>query len=261
MSEDRLERGRRVLFVSDVHLTPAEPETFLLFLEFLEKEVAGARALYLLGDLFDFWVGPRQAARPGWGEIFARTRALRESGTEVYFQRGNRDFALDGAFATAQGLRVLADIAETTLGDRRVLLTHGDLLCTRDVRYQRMRRVIRSRPARWLLDRLPWRVAAGLAGGFRRASDAEISRKSSWVLDPDMALAKEWLERGFDALIFGHVHRGETYRVSLADREATIFVLGSWENRPGFVEWDGTRLAMRAYGGARLVPAAGPESP
>jgi UDP-2,3-diacylglucosamine hydrolase len=246
---DRSVRGGRVLFVSDVHLTPEQPEIQRLFGEFLDL-AAGARALYVLGDLFDYWVGQKQARLPGFAEVLDRLRDLAENGTDVHFMAGNRDFMLDHAFASSLGMRPLPDVAAATVGDKRVLLTHGDLLCTRDLPYHRMRRVIRSRLARLLMRAMPLRAGIRLAGGFRQASGKEISRKSAYVLDPDFEEARRWLERGYDALVFGHVHRGERYRVTLPDREADIFILGSWEDAPSYVEWDGRELRLRAYPGA-----------
>jgi UDP-2,3-diacylglucosamine hydrolase len=241
---ERLRRGDRVLFVSDVHLSPDEPEVFVRFCRFLRDDAAGARALYILGDLFDFWIGRRQASIPGYGEVFRRIRALRDEGTEVFFIQGNRDYMLTEPFAAAHGIRVLSDVAEIALGERRVLLTHGDLLCTRDLAYHRMRRVIRSRPARALLSALPMPVALRIAGGVRRASGTEVRQKSAYVLDPDFGEIKAWLGRGFDTLIFGHVHKGEQYRVRLDGREADVFVLASWEDVPNWVLWDGGELSF-----------------
>ena len=233
--------------LSDVHLTPAEPEVFLHFLKFLEEEAAGARALYLLGDLFDFWVGRRQAELPGFDEVFKRLRALREEGTEVFFLPGNRDFALDREFAAGHGMRLLPDFAEVRLGNRRVLLTHGDLLCTRDLRYQRMRPIIRSRLVRGIFTRLPLRLSLKLAHGARTASGAEIRSKSAYVLDPDFEEIRTWLLKGFDALVFGHVHTGEHYRIKLENRTADVFVLSSWERQGSYVEWNGEDLGLRPY--------------
>ncbi|MHC4859105.1 MAG: metallophosphoesterase, partial [Planctomycetota bacterium] len=112
---ERRSAGDRVLFVSDVHLTPSEPGIRRLFRRFLE-DAAGARALFILGDLFDYWVGAKQARLPDFDEILSWLRGLGENGTEVSFMQGNRDFMLDGAFASAQGMRPLPDVAETTVG-------------------------------------------------------------------------------------------------------------------------------------------------
>ncbi len=247
MPEDHQIRGERVLFTSDVHLTPAEPDTFAHFMKFLREEVPGARALYILGDLFDFWVGRQQAALPGYDLLFERLRKLGERGTEVCFLSGNRDFALDAEFAAGHGIRMLPDVADIRLGGRRVLLTHGDLLCTRDVRYQRMRPIIRSRLVRGIFTRLPLRLSLTLAAGVRNASGAEIGRKSAYVLDPDFEEIKAWLDRGFDALIFGHVHTGEHHRLELEERTADVFVLSSWEKTGSFVEWNGEELALATF--------------
>jgi UDP-2,3-diacylglucosamine hydrolase len=240
-------RGERVLFVSDVHLTPAEPDIFLHFMKFLREVACGARALYVLGDLFDFWVGRRQAELPGFAEVLRRLRELAEQGTEVHFLAGNRDFALDRELAAGHGIRMLSDFAEVRLGGGRVLLTHGDQLCTRDVWYQRMRPVIRSRLVRGVFTRLPLSVSLKLAAGARSASGAEIGKKSAYVLDPDFEEVRAWLSKGFDALVFGHVHTGEHYRLDLGDRRADVFVLSSWERGGSFVEWDGERLSLRTY--------------
>jgi UDP-2,3-diacylglucosamine hydrolase len=248
---DRLIRDR-VLFVSDVHLTPADPETFLLFCRFLTEEAVGAKSLYLLGDVFDFWVGRKQITVPGYAEVFRRIRDLAGSGTEVFFMAGNRDYMLDAGFAGAHGMKLLPDRAEAIVGTKRVLLTHGDLLVTKDKAYQRMRKVIRSDPARRLLAALPLTTALRLAGGFRTASGAEIRRKPAYVLDPDFEEARTWLGDGFDALVFGHVHRGEQYHLWIDGRRADIFILGAWEDAPSFVEWDGRALVLRPYApGAR----------
>jgi UDP-2,3-diacylglucosamine hydrolase len=248
----------RVLFTSDIHLTPEQPEIFLAFLRFLDDVASGAEALYILGDLFDFWVGEAQLDVPGYGEVFRRIRRLADDGTAVFFLAGNRDFVLDGPFAEARGLTLLPDVAEVALGDRRAILTHGDLLCTRDVRYLGMRRVLRSRPVRGLLHRLPGRLVLSLAERLRKTSEREIAAKPAWVMAPDFREARAWLERrGCDTLIFGHVHWGERYRLALGAGEADVIVLGSWEHVPNYAEWDGSDLRLVSYDAADPAPAAG----
>ena len=246
---DRQMRGERALVVSDVHLTPRDPETVHLFLQFLRTEAEGAGALHIIGDLFDFWLGRKQATMPGYAPILSALARLAEGGTEVTFLPGNRDFALGAETLGSRGVRVLPDVAEVRFGPRRVILTHGDLLCTRDHRYHQMRRVIRSRPALSILEALPRGVAMRLAGGFRKASGVEIEAKSRYVLDPDFEEARRWLEKGFDALIFGHVHTGEHYRVDLEDRTADIVVLPSWQDQPGFALWDGEAIRLQRFTG------------
>ncbi len=240
-------RGGRVLFVSDVHLTPLEPAIFAGFCRFLDTEAPGARALYVLGDLFDFWVGRRQNRLPGYAEVFRRLRAIRDGGTTVGFVPGNRDFLLEGAFASSQGLSVLPDVAEILLDGRRLCLTHGDLLCTRDEAYHRMRRFLRSRLARALMGLLPLPVALRLAGGLRWASVMEVARKTHYELTLDFAEARRWAARGYDAIVCGHVHRGERYRLALPDRSADLVVLPGWDVVPGYAEWTEGEVRLRSF--------------
>jgi len=237
----------KVVFASDVHLTPAEPEVFVRFCRFLDETAKGAAALFLLGDVFDFWVGERQLEVPGYAEVFDRLAALRNSGTEVHFLEGNRDFLLGGEFARKRGIVVLPDLCSIRLGDRKVLLTHGDLLCTHDTAYLRMRKVIRSRPARAVMAGMPLGVALGIARGFRSASGRAIDEKPAYRMQPDFDLARRWLSGGYDALVFGHVHTGERYRLALPDREADVFVLGSWDDVPSYVEAGPDGLVLRAF--------------
>ncbi|MEN8148984.1 MAG: (d)CMP kinase [Planctomycetota bacterium] len=241
----------RVLFVSDVHLTPALPDVFLRFCRFLTDEAAGARALYILGDLFDFWIGRRQVRQAPYAEVLRRIRELSEAGTDVFFVQGNRDYMLDAGFAAAHGMKLLPDVAEVTVGGKRIVVTHGDLLVTKDVAYLRMRRVLRSRPMRWLLANLPLSLALRISGRVQRATGSAVRAKPAYVLEPDWGLARRWLSDGVHALVFGHVHRGEHVRLFVDGRRADVFIPGAWEDRPGWVEWDGEKLALRSASAGR----------
>jgi UDP-2,3-diacylglucosamine hydrolase len=245
----------KALFVSDVHLSPAAPAEFRSFLRFLDETVPGVDRLYVLGDLFDIWVGPRQALLPCFDRVLSRFRDLRERGTRMGFVRGNRDFLLAGPCARDAGLEVLPDRADVEIAGRRLILTHGDLLCTRDRAYHRMRRVIRSGPARAAMRRLPLGLALRLARGFRWASVAEVARKSDYRMGLDLAEARAWLEGGADAIICGHVHRGERYRFRFEGRTADLISLPAWDRSPGYAELSDAGLSLRSA--SPSPPAAG----
>jgi UDP-2,3-diacylglucosamine hydrolase len=244
----------KALFVSDIHLSPAAPAEFRAFLRFLDEATPGIDRLYVLGDLFDIWVGPKQARVPGFDRVLARFRALRDRGTRVGFVRGNRDFLLAGPCARDAGLEVLPDRADVEIAGRRLILTHGDLLCTRDRAYHRMRRVIRSGPARAAMRRLPLGLALRLARGFRWASVAEVTRKSDYRMGLDLAEARAWLEGGADAIVCGHVHRGERYRFRFEGRTADLISLPAWDRTPGYAEITDSGLRLCAW---TPPPAAG----
>jgi UDP-2,3-diacylglucosamine hydrolase len=237
----------KALFVSDVHLSPADPRVFGLFLRFLAEVVPGVARLYVLGDLFDIWIGPRQATIAGFDRVLSRLRALRTEGTEIGFVRGNRDFLLEGPCALRAGLDVLPDKATVTIAGRRLILTHGDLLCTRDRAYHRMRRIIRSRPARAVMKRLPLGFALRLARGFRWASVAEVARKSDYHMGLDPGEVRSWLEDGIDAIVCGHVHRGERYRFQLDGRSAELVSLPAWDRAAGYAELTEEGFRLRPW--------------
>ena len=132
------------LFISDLHLDESRPEIVDLFERFLQTEARGAAALYILGDLFESWIGDDDDS-PLAERVARALRALSDSGVPVYFMRGNRDFVLGKDFARKAGMTILGDPIIIDLDGQRVLLMHGDTLCTDDVDYQKFRRIMHNR--------------------------------------------------------------------------------------------------------------------
>ena len=231
-----------VVVAGDVHLTPEHPEVAAHFLAFLEGLRGRAATLVLIGDVFDWWVGRRQATEPFAARIVEGLRTLAASGTRLVFQGGNRDYAFDGA----PGLEIATwpDVVRTRWGTRTVVVTHGDLLCSADVRYQRMRRLLRSRAGRGALAALPHACATYLARGLRDLSEREVRRKPYASMGIDYGLARAWLDGyGADVLVAGHVHTGVHHRLpGTPDRD--VVVLKDWEAGGGVVTWDGRALEL-----------------
>jgi UDP-2,3-diacylglucosamine hydrolase len=240
----------RVLFAGDVHLHAARPEGGERFRRFLAEVVRGAASLYLLGDLFDHWVSPQQARIPFYAGVLAALRETARSGVDVAFTPGNRDFLLDDEALAAAGMRRLPSWHEIRLGDEYVLLTHGDLLCTRDRPYQRMRAALRLPVFPWVARCIPLRVAAGLGERLRGVSRRAVAAKRPEVC----GLAPEAVARCFssgrrDAIVCGHVHRPGEWRGRVAGRSRRLLVLPEWAEAAGWIEW-------RA-GGWRILPGTG----
>lgn len=213
------------LFISDLHLDAERPQATELFLRFLREEARHARALFILGDLFEAWIG--DDAPGALGESVARAlRALSRGGTRVHFMRGNRDFLLDADYAQACGMRLLPDPCVLRIGDAPTLLLHGDLLCTDDIAYQRFRAESRS-PA--------WRQAflarpIGERQAFANQARAESRRHQQGldlaITDASPTAVSEMLRlHGVRRMIHGHTHRPA--RHSLDDGCERI-VLGDW---------------------------------
>lgn len=203
---DVLEPGTRV--VGDLHLDLSRPEQVEAFVAWLDG-LGKCPQLVILGDLFEYWVGMAQADSEGGRRALGALRACSARGTRLDFLLGNRDFLLDGRFAAATGGRVHpAGLLGTTPRGERVLFLHGDELCTADRAYQRLRRVLRSGPLRFLAPRLPAGVTRAAARRLRRASRSAVAAKPApEKAQSPSAAAAHLAAAGADVLVVGHAHR------------------------------------------------------
>ena len=221
------------LFIADLHLDPARPEITRLFGDFLEGEARGARALYILGDLFESWVGDDDPSDAGVF-VATRLRALSDAGIPVYFQRGNRDFLLGDAYARRAGMTILPDPAVILLDGSPALLMHGDLLCTDDTAYQQFRAQTRDPAwqAGFLSQPLDARLAfAQQARAASKARQGELSQAGTMetITDVSASTVEAHLTRyGVETLIHGHTHRPAIHQLDVAGRTCRRVVLGDW---------------------------------
>ncbi|MET0328426.1 MAG: UDP-2,3-diacylglucosamine diphosphatase, partial [Luteimonas sp.] len=240
------------LFISDRHLDPARPEITALFLDFLDGEARDADALYVLGDLFESWVGDDDPSEAG-AAVAARLAALSDAGVPIAFMHGNRDFLVGHDFARRAGLRLLPDPAVIDLYGRPVLLTHGDLLCTSDVEYQAVRAQVRNPAwqAHMLAQPLPTRLAFA-----QQARDASQARAATLrdagtmesITDVAPATVEAWFARyGVDTMIHGHTHRPAVHDLQVAGRDCRRIVLGDWFEQGS---------VLRAHADGRLALSA-----
>jgi UDP-2,3-diacylglucosamine hydrolase len=218
------------LFISDLHLCSSRPAITRQFLAFLESTAPEAEALFILGDLFEYWAGDDDIADPHHAEVIAALRALITSGTAVYFMHGNRDFLLGDGFSAASGIIVLNDPTPLNLYGMHTLLSHGDALCTDDVRYQEFRRQVRA-PS-WQQQFLQQPLAARKAQieALRQRSEQEKSGKAESIMDVNAA-AVHALLREYDyppLLIHGHTHRPALHKLNVDGHACRRWVLGDW---------------------------------
>jgi UDP-2,3-diacylglucosamine hydrolase len=215
---------RCTILASDFHLTPTNPAEIDVFVEFTRRVARGAERLLILGDLFEYWVGPHQLADPQYSRVFAACRDLAASGTEVVLFHGNRDFLLADQEARAAGGRVVGEECAFDLYGRRVLAMHGDSLCTRDIEYQKSKRILRGRFVRWLSQVMPAAPAHAIALRLRAKSGRSIARKTNFTMGIVDAEVERRLAEGFDAIVCGHVHQPESRTLS----GGQLHVLGDW---------------------------------
>jgi len=217
-----------VLFVSDLHLDAARPAITALFLDLLAGEARQAEALYILGDLFEAWVGDDDPGEPG-ASVCAALQALADCGVPVFLMRGNRDFLYGQGIAERSGARLLPDPCVVSLAGRPTLLMHGDLLCSDDVAYQAFRRQVRDPAwqANFLAQPLPVRQA--FAAQARAASRQHQAGVSEAITDVNATTVENTMAAyGVDRLIHGHTHRPAIHSLTVNGRPATRVVLGDW---------------------------------
>ena len=216
------------LFISDLHLDDMRPQITDLFARFLTEEARDADALYILGDLFESWIGDDDDASLALRVAHA-LRALSDSGVPIYFMHGNRDFLLGASYAERAGMTLLADPTILDLHGERVLLMHGDTLCIDDIEYQKFRMLVRN-PA-WQAQFLakPLAERGAFAAQARGESRKQTAMKAAEIMDVNQGAVESAMRtHGVRRLIHGHTHRPATHRFDLDGTSAERIVLGDW---------------------------------
>lgn len=220
-----------ILLISDLHLEQERPDISRAFLHFLQTRATQAEALYILGDFFEVWIGD-DAITPFQRSIAQALRQLSDSGTRIYLMHGNRDFMLGKAFCREAGCTLLRDPSLVELGGENVLLMHGDSLCTQDVGYMKLRRLLRNPVSLFILRNLPLATRHKLARKLRSESRAQTRMKASDIVDvtPD-EVPRIMAAYGVRTLIHGHTHRPAVHTLEINGQAAQRIVLGDWDSQ------------------------------
>ena len=225
-------------FASDLHLDPTTPEIAARFQRFLAGPVRGARSLFLLGDLFEAWIGDDDP-EPAHREVIASIATVAAGGTLVYVMRGNRDFMIGERFCAEAGAILLDDPAIMSLAGDRLILTHGDGLCVDDRAYQRLRALVRDESLRAGFARLPIEARRRLATEARAGSREHLANAAGYITDVNQSAVETLLrDAGVSLMIHGHTHRPGIHRFRSDDAECTRIVLGAWHDEANVARWD-----------------------
>lgn len=226
------------LFVSDLHLEADRPDIADQFLRFLETEALNADALYILGDLFESWIGDDDP-NEHYAWIKQGLRKLTKKDIPVFFMHGNRDFMIGDDFADETAITILTDPHIAEIHGEKVLLSHGDAYCTDDIEYQAVRKM--TRDPQWqmmmltksLEERLAFaeqaRAASTAHGGNINQDSADVNQE---------AIESAFREAGVNVMLHGHTHRPAVHDVDIDGQPAKRIVLGDWFEHGSVVRWD-----------------------
>ena len=235
-----------IAFISDLHLTPERPRSTLLFEEFVSEAGRFLRQLYVLGDLFEYWIGDDGSEMLGHENVESAIREIVDAGTEVFFLHGNRDFLVGPEFAERTGCRLLPDPIVVEIDRIRILLTHGDALCTDDIEHQEARRHMLS--AKWkmaFLDKsLDQRYQT--ADSMRKESELNKRSKAMEIMDVNQeAVESLMLEHDVDLMIHGHTHKPGAHEFTLGGKLKRRYVLGDWYTQKSAIFYNDGKLVLR----------------
>lgn len=232
-------------FIADLHLSPERPAVTRAFRQFVQELAGKADALYILGDLFEAWIGdddPSPLAR----EVVETLRTLPEAGTALYFQHGNRDFLVGRRFCRQTGAVLLPDLQLIDIYGRQALLLHGDTLCLDDEAYQKFRRKVRHPFYKWLLAHLPLKKRLKIAADWRARSAQSNSNKADKIMDVSPPEVLRLLRQyGVTTMIHGHTHRPAVHQLDLEGKTAERLVVGDWGAQAWIARADEQTLALQ----------------
>ncbi len=242
--------GPPALFLSDLHLSPDRPAALAAFRAFCAGPARRASAVYILGDLFDWWVGDDQMREPFVAAAVRELRGISDAGVPLYIGRGNRDFLLGERFARATGATILPEFVVADLAGTPTLLCHGDELCTDDADYQAYRARMRDPATQARLLRLPYPVRRLIAWWLRRKSRERKALKADAIMDvaPD-AVAAAFRVHGVPRMIHGHTHRPATHRLAVDGMPRTRHVMADWHDRGHYLAVDADGVHVHEIAG------------
>lgn len=231
------------LLISDLHLCNARSDIIKAFTHFLETTAVQAEALYILGDLFEYWPGDDAIATDMHADSLQALKQLSDKGVQTFFMHGNRDFLIGEGFSAATNTKLLKDPTLIEQYGQRFLLSHGDALCTDDVAYQAFRTTVRTQA--WQTEFLNQSLDDRLAyiESIRTKSEQEKSIKSMDIMDVNNhAVVSLLTEYAFPTLIHGHTHRPAVHTHTIDQHQCQRWVLGDWYEQGSYLQLDASGL-------------------
>ncbi|SES83349.1 UDP-2,3-diacylglucosamine diphosphatase [Thalassotalea agarivorans] len=223
-------------FIADLHLVESRTDITDCFLAFLQTEATKAQTLYILGDLFEYWIGDDNDTAFN-RKIATALKTLSDTGTAIYFIQGNRDFAIGKDYCKQAGMTLLDDVELIDLYGQQAVILHGDTLCTRDVEYQKFRKKSRTWWWQGIMRALPLFVRRNMAENYRKKSAAATAMKAQEIMDVTPSEVIETLEAYHcQLMIHGHTHRPYRHKIEANGQPAERIVLGDWYDQGAWLK-------------------------
>lgn len=238
----------RRIFIADAHLRKQTDDNYRMLLRFLSTLEGNTETLYILGDLFEFWIGYRRPAFPHYQPVLEQLLKLSNLGTRIVYFEGNHDFHLGPYFTETLLAEVHPGPAMVTIDGKRVFLCHGDQINRRDYGYRLLRTMLHNRLSRMLVPLVPVRLASFVAEHMSRQSGKKhVSRRSSWDYPSIIkGFAAEEFSLGCDTVVCGHFHLPFLER-SGPEGNRTLLSLGDWISQYSYGEWIDGRLSLKTF--------------
>lgn len=244
------------IIFADAHVSEGDAQAAARVNSFLLEVCPTARRVFILGDLFDFWFGSKQARHAPYRTVLESMAKLAAGGTEVTFYHGNRDFYVNEEMAARFSFRLVRDYSIEDICGSRMLLCHGDMLCSNDVSYHRMRAILRHPMVEATLKHLPPFLARAIAKGYRAYSKRTVKKKSQWVLGLDEGAVLEHFAFGAEGIVCGHTHTEEKLVFQTPEGAGELYKLGDFGTDGSYIECDAEGFRFRKAARAPAQPKA-----
>lgn len=228
----------KIIFISDLHLSKSDPKIEEAFLKLLDKIKSNTTQLYILGDWFDFWI--RDSINiPEYSNLIEALVTANNSGLEILFMPGNRDFLLGKKFFNASKVKLILDPYKIKLADKKVLLTHGDKLCTDDESYQKFMKIVQNPITKFIFKNMPKRLSKNIVKLVRRKTGEIKITKENNIMDVNHT-AINTIMTDVDILIHGHTHRPQVHK----HNDKARYVLSDWSKTPQIIIFKNNKLTL-----------------
>tara|TARA_S200000501_G_scaffold347774_1_gene362431 strand:+ start:671 stop:1390 length:720 start_codon:yes stop_codon:yes gene_type:complete len=235
---------KSIYFISDIHLDPNNSKVTKKFIEFMNNKSSDMKELYILGDLFEFWIDDKYDIIQN-NLIISTLKKISENGTKIFLMHGNRDFLVGKKFTKITNIQILPENYILNLNETKILITHGDLLCTDDVDYQKFRRFIRNKLTLKIFNLLSNNIKIKIASYLRGKSKKITSQKPENIMDVNEKEVLNFYERfGTDIIIHGHTHRKSIHKTRNNGTNYTRYVLGDWHNAPSYIIFKNNKISL-----------------